>query len=33
MQYEEACRATLVELVNTTGEIICGNTMNYRLAA
>ena len=28
-----AYRATLVELVNTTGELISGNTRSYAMAA
>jgi len=30
---EGACRATLVELVNTTGESIPGNSYEYAMAA
>jgi len=29
----DACRATLVELVNTTGETIEGNSFSYAMAA
>lgn len=30
---EDACRATLVELVNTTGEKTTGDNFGYRMAA
>lgn len=31
--HEGACRATLVELVNTTGEKTTGDNFGYRMAA